>query len=240
LPASRRLRAACRWMCCSWMTVPATPPPRSAATTARASIRLRTHEDSAPRYAPASRSPVTRAMPQRSTSTATASTTQQGSSRCSNRSRAGAPTMCSARASSATARACRGIARWRTARRARSLEPCSARSRPMPRPAAAGSPPARSPPRASGTTTTTHRCSASPCGAPASTRWRSRSATGAARAGARSCATPSTSREWHPRCGASGAPPAPRAGRAAGLRLLPRPPARTASRRRARTAAARR
>ena len=123
-------------------------------------------------------------------------------------------------------------------RRARCSELCSARSRATPRPATARSRPARSPPRASGTTTTTRRCSRSRCGAPASTRSRCRSATGAARADARSCATPSTSREWRPRSGASGAPRAPRAGPAAARPRPRRPPARTASRRRARTAAA--
>ena len=75
------------------------------ASTARASTRTRARAGSAPRSAPASRSPATRATPPPSTSTATASTTRPTSRACSSRSPAAAPTTCSARASSAGARA---------------------------------------------------------------------------------------------------------------------------------------
>ena len=65
-----------------------------------------------------------------------------------------------------------------------------------------------------------------------SSRWRSRSATGGAQLGARSCATQSISPASPPRSGASGGPRAPRAGRARPPRRRPPPPARTAIRRR--------
>ena len=238
LPGSRRPPVGCRWTSCSWTTARAMRRPPSGASTARASTRWSARADSAPPCAPASRSPATRATPPPCTSTATASTTRRTSSVSSSRWHADARTTCSARASSADARACPGTERSRTARRARCWELCSARSRAMPRPAAAGSRPARSPPRTSGTTTTTRRCSRSHCGAPASTRSKFRSATGVARPDGRLCATPSTSPEWRPPSGASGAPRAPRAGPAAARPHPRRPPARTASRHRARTAAA--
>jgi len=228
----------CPWTSCSWTTARAMPRPRSAASTERAFTRWSTPVGSAPPSGRASRSPETRAMRQPCTSTATASTTRPTSSGCSSRSFAGGRTTCSGRASSAVARACRGTGRSRTARPVRCSASCSAPSRATPRPVTARSLPGRSPPPASATTTTTPRCSRSPSGAPASTRWRSRSATAAARMGARSCATPSTSHGWGLPSGASGAPRVPRAGRAAARLRPPRPPARTASHHRARTGAA--
>ena len=73
-----------------------------------------------------------------------------------------------------------GTGRSRTAARARCSASCSAPSRATARPATAPSPPAHSRPPASGTTTTTRRCSRSRSGAPGSTPSRCRSTTGAA------------------------------------------------------------
>ena len=239
LPASRQPPAGCRWTCCSWTTVPATPPPRSAASTARASIRLRSSRG----LGAALRTGLEIA---RDEGYAAAlyidGDGEYDPAELEQCPRAGRARTRGLRARLALPRPARGHvvapnAREPLVERAagnsarHGHERCPDR---LPRVlgprARRRAHPARLQLRAG--------AHASHCGAPASTRWRSRSATGAARAGARSCATPSTSREWRPPSGASGAPRAPRAGPAAARRHPPRPPARTASRRRARTAAA--